>query len=448
MPPTELARTSMPGPEEFFERYVFARQPVVVTDLFEHQDVAAVSTIDDAQRAWGTMPVQVQVEYATAERSAQSGHPEFMTFDDYVALTRSNRSTRLCCTEYDTPARVLSSFRLPSVCTARPPLVESAVEPAVEEEVFGLPRKYGDFDLATNTFIANRGNVAHLHFDGDQRQVLLHQVYGRKRVVLFPPSAAIELCTLDGPPTRPSLSGLSLEDLDLDDKLSLVERIGGYHTVLEPGETIYIPMLMWHHLEYLDDAMSFNIRFGRTRFGRFLSLDHFHRDPYIQNVASEMVGPEPVLESFAPVIEEIKAEYTARSVDMRDKVRQIRACFRGLATRLCPGASPEQLCPPEREEEQIARIVGSTDMEGGLKYADPSLLARTRPVGPISDRQRQILGDLFVTLGYSNEVEHAVLGNRLGKVDVDELTKGEAAQLIAYLNSPGAASHQPMRAHP
>ena len=41
--------------------------------------------------------------------------------------------------------------------------------------------------------------------------------------------------------------------------------------------------------------------------------------------------------------------------------------------------------------------------------------------------------------GYSDEVMRAILRNRLGKDDVDELDKAEAAQLVAYLASPGAA---------
>ena len=108
--------------------------------------------------------------------------PIFMPFMEYIDFTRSNRSTRLCCTEYDTPARVLASFKLPPVCT---------VTGGPDNEIFGLPKKYGDFDLTTAIFIANQGNVGHLHFDGDQREVFLHQVYGRKRAVLFQPASAI-----------------------------------------------------------------------------------------------------------------------------------------------------------------------------------------------------------------------------------------------------------------
>jgi lysine-specific demethylase 8 len=227
--------------------------------------------------------------------------------------------------------------------------------------------------------------------------------------------------------------------MSLEEKLSLVELADGYHAVLEPGETIYIPMLMWHHLEYIDDAMSFSIRFGRTRIGRFLSLDNFHRDPYIQNIASKMVGPEDALAAFSQIIEDIKTTYINPAPDLRQKVREIRTLFKGLCAQLCPEAFAERLCPPEREEEQVSRIVDGKDMKGGLKYAHPTLIAGTRPVGPITPRQKQIIRDGFRTCGYSNDVEQAVLSNKVGKVDVDQLTKAEATQMIAYLRTGGAA---------
>jgi lysine-specific demethylase 8 len=417
----------MPEPARFVDDYVQPRRPVVITDLFESQQISDVRTADDAVRAWGSMEIQVQEEYTRAE--GRSAPPAVMTLRDYVEATRADPSTRLCCTEYDTPARVLASFRLPDLCRATP---------SSDEEIFGLPKKYGDFDLATNIFVANQGNVAHLHFDGDHRQVLLHQVYGRKRVVLFQPSAAIRLRTLDGPFTRPSLAGLYLEDMSVDEKLEQVELADGYHTILEPGETIYIPMLMWHHLEYVEDSMSFSVRFGRNRFGRFLSLDNFHRDPYIQNVGSKFVCRDDELPTLEPVISAIMTAYAKVAPDMRQKVREMRMTFRELCAQVAPEACPERLCPPEREEEQIARIVEGRDLQGALKYADPAVIARTRPVGAITARQREIIENGFTSRGLPPEVREAVIENRLGKPELDELTKAEAAQLIAYLQSPGA----------
>ena len=182
--------------------------------------------------------------------------------------------------------------------------------------------------------------------------------------------------------------------------------------------------------------MSFSVRFGRTRFGRFLSLDNFHRDPFIQNVASTMVGDDAALTGFEPIVEEIKRAYTRQVPDMRDRVREMRSLFRNLCTRLCPEAHGDDLCPRDREEEQVSRILDSKDMKGGLKYADPALIAGTRPVGPITDRQKEILRDGMKKCGYSSDVERAVLGNRVGKAELDALTKAEATQMIAYLRRP------------
>jgi lysine-specific demethylase 8 len=425
----EIPRTTMPSQEDFLREYAYQREPVVITDLFEGQEISQITTVQDAVSAWGEVKLVVQEEYTSAEGNAAAPEPTAMSLRDYVEFSRSNPETRLCCTEYETPARVLASFELPEICRITHP----------GEEILGLPKKYGDYDLVTAIFLANAGNVGHLHFDGDQRDVLLHQVYGRKRVVLFPPAAAKHLRTLDGPYSRPSLAGLYLEDMSLEEKLGWVEQAGGYHTVLEPGESIYIPMLMWHHLEYMDDAMSFNYRFGRTRFGRFLSVDNFHRDPYIQNVAAKMVGSDDVLGSFEPVVDEVAAAYVQPATDLRHKVRDMRALFRRLCVDISPEADPEGLCPPEREEEQVTRIAEGNDMKGGLKYEDPALIARTRPTGQIDARQKEMAENGVQRAGYSDEMMRTILRNRLGKDEIDQLTKAEAAQLVAYLASPGAA---------
>ena len=377
----EIPRIAMLPQTDFLAEYAYRREPVVITDLFEGQQISEITTVEDAVSAWGDVKLLVQEEYTSAEGNASPPEPTVMLLREYVDFSRSNPSTRLCCTEYDTPARVLTSFELPDICRVN----------GAGEEILGLPRKYGDFDLVTAIFLANEGNVGHLHFDGDQRDVLLYQVYGRKRVVLFPPAAAIHLRTLDGPYSRPSLAGIYLEDMSLEEKLDWVERAGGYQTVLEPGETIYIPMLMWHHLEYMDNAMSFNYRFGRTRYGRFLSVDNFHRDPYIQNVAAKMVGPEDVLTTFEPVVEEIAEAYVGPSTDVRHKVRDMRRAVQAaLCRHLARGGSGEALPAGARGGAGDQDRRGERH-EGGLKYEDPALIARTRPTGKIDTRQKEMV---------------------------------------------------------
>src|SRR5262249_20198586 len=116
MAPKDIARRSMPRADDFFAQYVFARRPVVLTNLFAGQEIASVATVDEAARLWGDMTLHLQEEYTSAEGAAEPRQPIFMPLREYIAFARANRATRLCCTEYDTPARMLASFQLPPVC--------------------------------------------------------------------------------------------------------------------------------------------------------------------------------------------------------------------------------------------------------------------------------------------------------------------------------------------
>ena len=42
----------MPDRDAFFRDYAFRRQPVVITNLFEGQEISKINTIDGEVRAW------------------------------------------------------------------------------------------------------------------------------------------------------------------------------------------------------------------------------------------------------------------------------------------------------------------------------------------------------------------------------------------------------------
>lgn len=426
-----LARIEMPRRDAFYAEYVYPRRPVIITNLFAGHPISQLSTAEAASAAFGKVPLELQTEYSTAAAQPSSAARETRTFEEYLDLVSKHPSTRVLCTEYLTPARVSAQYSLPSAC----------VMPASEvarPEVLNMPRRWGDHDLLSNVFLANRGNYAHTHYDGDHRNVLLYQVFGRKRVILFDPSKGAELGVLDG--FRPGFCNTYLETMTEDEKRAFIDRAGGYEATLEPGEAVFMPLLIWHYLEYIDTGMSINFRFGRNRYGRFLCVDNFHRDYYIQNVASKMVDEATVASRYEDALEEIKAEFIREFASRAEKVRAMRALFKRLCAQIAPEANPGSHCPPEREDEQIARIEAELDRKG-TRYTDAAFVenALARSEERITPAQTRVISDRVRDLGYPAGVREKLLYNRFGKARLDALTKAEAALYINTLASPGAA---------
>jgi hypothetical protein len=419
----EITRISKPDPEVFFREYVATGTPVIITGLFEGQPIDSIRTLAEASASFGNVALNVQTEYAVAAESPETAVETTMTFDEYWAHVRANPDTPLLCTEYEIPPSIMRMFRLPEMCLA---------DDLDVPEVLGMPRKYGANDLYLNIFVANRGNRAHLHFDGDHRQVLLHQVFGRKQVILFKPEACRHLRTTTASPWS---AGVHLERMSYQEQVDLIEEVGGYHASLEPGETIYMPALIWHYLGYVEDGMSFNLRFKRNRYGRFLCVDNVHRDSYVQNLGWRLAGARGE-NIFTRAMREIETEYMRPASSLREKVVGMRSVLRLVCERLMPEIQPSLFCPPQLEGQEVEKILA--DIGQTARYVAPDIAARSRPVGPITDIQKQTIGRIAERLGYRDELLKHLIWNRLGMPDLDSLSKIDAVQFMVYLRSPGA----------
>ncbi|GAB6436980.1 hypothetical protein bcgnr5379_62740 [Bacillus cereus] len=197
-----------------------------------------------------------------------------------------------------------------------------------------------------------------------------------------------------------------------------------------------MPALIWHYLGYVDDAMSFNLRFKRNRYGRFLCVDNIHRDSYVQNLGSHLAsdGDNPALAEAMPQIE---AEYLRPAASLREKVSGMRAALRRACEQALPQTEPARFCPPQLDEQELDKIIA--DIGQTARYLDPELTAKSRPTGPISPVQKQTIRNTAARLGYSDELLEHLLWNRLGKSDLDALSKTEAVQFMVYMRSPGGA---------
>jgi len=421
-----IDRIPMPDAETFFRDYVFKRRPVVITNMFEGEPLRELGTLDAALAEFSSMKLLIQPEYTEGMANPNAPRPQVMSLGEYCDHIRAGNSAKLVCTEIETPARVMTQFSLPSVCTW---------SQGPSDEVLNFPKKYGDNDLGLYTFIANAGNKAHLHYDGDHRQVLLYQVFGKKEVILFDPHSGVDITPLPG---SNNFLRAELDRLNDSDKAEFIERHGGYHTVIGPGEAIYMPMLIWHHLNYIDDAMSINFRFGRNPVGRFLCVDNFHRDYYLQNFGALLADQIECNGKYREAIAAITDEYVKPSAGVREKMSALRRLLRQICVEHCEIARVEEYYPLQKEEENLDIILRDLQVKGRFIYEHPDspTIRSTRPQGSVGETQLRLIQETAGKCGYSSDVLNRVVMNRTGKVRINAMTKVEATNLLQYMKSP------------
>lgn len=422
-----IERIRMPDARTFYEQYVARRRPVIITDLFVNDPIREIDSLAQARAEFDAVHLRTRIEYIRALEKSHSGAGPVMTFGEYWDQASQPPSDRLICTECEIPARIMLQFSLPAACKAldldRP-------------EILDLPRRYGDHDLYTYVFMAPRGQTTHLHYDGDHRQILLYQVFGAKEFYLVEPSCGPQIRQLGTREGFIGMFGAFFGELSQADRHALVEEAQGYHAIVEPGEALYMPMLIWHHVEYLEDAMSINLRFGRNRLGRFLCIDNFHQDYFVQNF-SALLGETTLADGrFAPAIETIVAAYCQPAADRNAKIRAMRELFVGLCSQYCPEAQAGAFYALDGQSPEFERVMQV--MGDRMLYMSPPELARTRPRGAMSGLQKNLVRETAARHGYSQDVLQRIVANRLGKPSVDSLTKAEGVQLLGYLAAPEA----------
>lgn len=257
---TDLDRATL------LEDYARAGKPVILTAAFEGAPLCRTD-LATARARLGEVTLRFRPEYGTylldclAQGPPPPGTPDAVqaSFSDYWRMVERDPATPVMCVEEKTPPAVAELLAPPKACE-------------------------GDEELRSTVFIGNAGNVAPIHFDGDCRHVLLHQVFGHKLVTMLPVEAAGSL--------RPvaNFSTLQLRGLDPGRRRAMVERLGGWECVIAPGETVLMPALAWHGVHYLEHGMSVNFRFGRHRRHHFVS-EQLHLDALTQRFAALTLDP-------------------------------------------------------------------------------------------------------------------------------------------------------------
>ena len=127
--------------------------------------------------------------------------------------------------------------------------------PALKEDILTPDYCFtGDSDEEPdiNVWIGPGGTVSPAHTD--KKHNVLCQVAGYKYVAVFYPDQGPALY----PDTTPMFENTSRVDLDsLDtEEFPLLSQLQGHHTILGPGEMLYIPPLVWHYVRSLEQSFS------------------------------------------------------------------------------------------------------------------------------------------------------------------------------------------------
>jgi hypothetical protein len=133
-------------------------------------------------------------------------------------------------------------------------------------------------------------------------------------------------------------SWLMLQNYTEEEKQDFIKNTNAWDYTLEPGDTVYFPMMMWHHLEYTDTGLSVNFRFGRSEENRFFA-EHIHRDIYTENIAwlVDFETPPAYFDKVA-VMKMIRDELGKFASSPREKFRAMRGFFRDLYESHCQTA--------------------------------------------------------------------------------------------------------------
>ncbi|MDE1190625.1 MAG: cupin-like domain-containing protein [Arachidicoccus sp.] len=229
------------SPEEFKTKYYNTRTPLVIRGLAKQWPAYKKWNWDYFKEAVGSKEVGIYNNIKSDAYTPINKADDYIKFGDYIDMIRKG------------PAQW--RIFLFNIFSHAPQLSKDFIWP--------VHLMKGFVKRAPMLFTGGEGAVTHMHFDIDLSHILHTQFIGRKRILLFPYEEQHKLY-------RKPYEVLSLADytnyyveekskLDLQ-KFPAIDKAEGFETILEHGDTLYMPAAYWHHMEYLESGFAMSLR--------------------------------------------------------------------------------------------------------------------------------------------------------------------------------------------
>ncbi|MFC0342720.1 cupin-like domain-containing protein [Epilithonimonas hispanica] len=221
--------------EEFFEKYLKPRKPVVIKNMARKWPAYQKWTMEYIKEVVGDVTVPLY-DSAKADPAAPINAPTTeMKFADYIDLIQREPTD-------------LRIFFFDPIKHA-PKILNDYISP---KELMG-----GFLDKYPSMFFGGKGSVTFLHYDIDMAHIFHTHFNGRKHVLLFDYKWKERLYQI--PYATYALEDFDIENPDFE-KFPALDGIEGIECFLEHGDTLFMPTGWWHWMKYLDGSFSISLR--------------------------------------------------------------------------------------------------------------------------------------------------------------------------------------------
>ncbi len=219
--------------KEFKKNYLKPEKPVILRGLWKDYPAYNKWTPDFFKSILGNFEIGVfDGQKETPDRSFKSPHYK-MPFGEYIDHITSDSEEDL-------------RLFLFNILKVKPELREDfSFPPLTNLYLRNIPFM----------FFGSKGAKVRMHQDMDWSNVFLTQLHGRKEVYLFAPEYSKLLYRYPFNVHSP----INPEYPDLKNYPAF-KYVKGYHCVLEPGDTLFMPSGYWHYIKNLEGGYAINQR--------------------------------------------------------------------------------------------------------------------------------------------------------------------------------------------
>lgn len=222
------------SPEKFQKEYLQKGKPLVLKNYAQNWPAIQKWDIEFFLENHGNVPAKMHGKWQNNNFSAiQMPYVKESIFSEFLEMLKNNESGAYKLFLFD--------------------LIQQAPELRKDFTFTPIVKKY--VTKHPLLFFGLAGSDVRLHYDIDLSHIFITQFLGTKRITLFDTSQTPNLYRV--PFTTHSVVDIKNPDLKKFPKLKIAH---GYQCDLKPGETLFMPCGMWHHMDYLDGSFSLSLR--------------------------------------------------------------------------------------------------------------------------------------------------------------------------------------------